>query len=190
MLFKVINSDKVKILIENDEVDKNFLNDLKFNKECAKDVLALLLINIYNETGISFLNSKVYLEVIEGTSKAYYIIITRLNDGNNDNIVVSNQSEENDMYIYNIINIENLFDAANVIDLKAIHTNTLVEYQNKYYLMLSFKDDCLKEENIKLCLQNLDGILERCKSKLLADAVLIEWGSIVDDNIIQKIKTS
>ena len=189
MLFKVINNDKVKVLIENDEIDKTFLNDLQINSGCARDVLAFLLINIYNETGISFLNSKVCLEIIEGRLKAYYIVITRINDDESDNIVVTQQLEETDMYIYNVVNIENLFDAAKIIESELIHTNVLIEYKNKHYLMLSFKGDFEKNDKLKHCIKNLDNLLERCKTKLIADAFLIEWGNIIDNNIIQKIKT-
>ena len=190
MLFKVINNDKVKILVENSEIDKTFLYNLNTNNEVAKDTLAYLLISIYNETGISFLNSKVYIEIIEGTTNTYYIIITRLKSQDNDDFIIAEPLQEDDMYIYHIKNIENLFDASKIIDIDFIQKDQLLEYKDKLYFLIYFKNQYLQNEQLRLGISKLDNLFTRCKSKLVADAILNEWGTVIDINVLQKIKTS
>lgn len=190
MLFKVINNDKVKILVENSEIDKTFLYNLNISNEGAKDTLAYLLINIYNETGISFLNSKVYIEIIEGTANTYYIIITRLKSQDNDEFIITEPLQEDDMYIYHINNIENLFVASKIINIDYIQKDQLLEYKDKLYFLIYFKTQYLQNEQLRLCINQLDNLFTRCKCKMIADAILNEWGTVVDSNILQKIKTS
>lgn len=182
MLFKVINKDKVKVLIEKNEFSKSFLDDIQNQTEEGKNALALLLINIYNETGISFLNSDVYIELVTGISNSFYIIITRLDaQSTNEQQLMQNES---DMYIYRLNNIEDIFDIANKIDTNLLTSNSLYKYKNSYYLLVSFK-----KENIEKTLETFSRLAKKCKWRLINDAILNEWGTLIKKDILNKIKS-
>lgn len=189
MLFKVINKDKVKIIVEKDDL-KNFSeleNDIINN--FSSEFLAEILIGIYEKTGIDFLSSKIYLETFRGISDSYYIIVSRIIDSGPE-CVDRCEYDEVDMYIFELNGIETVFDVAEIIKkYKNItcYSSRLFEYRKKEYLCLYFRQCDVKLTLFDNLITEIEGVAKRCKWNVINESVLYEWGDIIADDVIKKI---
>jgi len=176
MLFKIINKDKVKILIEKEDVL------FTYYKENYITCVAELLISIYKNTGIDFTNSKIMIEVVNGESDTYYIIITRISSS-------KEKTDENevDMYIFKITQPERLFNMVSVINRKSVNIkkSELYEYKNEmYFCIYVLNDDAYAQEEL---IDELEKNVPRCRWNIISDSILKEWGRLISDNIIEEI---
>lgn len=185
MLFKVINKDKVKILVEKDELP--IIEELDYydpDKGVPRSV-AELLIKTYEQTGIDFLNSKIMLEVVHGVSQSYYIIITRLS-------ISANETEdyEVDMYIFKLSGAEAVFDIAEAVECFGFserQRSDIYKYRGLFYLCMYFTADSVKSKDFNALISAIEEKAERCSWNIVNDAILREWGEPMAENVINKI---
>ena len=185
MLFKVINNDKVKILIEKEDI-KNF-EKICFDNDCedTKKAIAVLLIGIYEQTGLNFLNNSVFVESVKGYSDTYYIIITRLKECNKNN----SDSEEVDMYLFIIENIEDILDLSKKFIAKdvSLKYSRLYRYKNKLYIGLYFTPEEIAKKDFDKLISSIEKDYTRCRWSILNDVILNEWGSLICEKVIENI---
>ena len=176
MLFKIINKDKVKILVEKNDAL------LTHNIEDFNDCVAELLISVYKNTGIDFTSSKIMIEVVRGELDTYYIIITRISPSKK-----KLDDNEVDMYIFKITQPERLFDMVDAINSKPVNVkkSELYEYKNEIYFCIYIinNDDWEQEELI----DELEKIFPRCRWNIISDSILREWGRLLSADIIKEI---
>ncbi len=184
----MLTNDKVKVLIEKNDI-KNFeLIDFDIDCDDTKNAVAVLLIGIYEQTGLNFLNSKILIESFKGCCQSYYVIITRISDDNCPQNIQSDNNEDY-MYLFKLNFIEDVIDIASKIknqniDLKQ---SKLYKYKNRLYISLYFDTNQNNESLIDEIVNKFGYDYTRCKWSILNDVILQEWGNLLNDNVIEKI---
>ena len=187
MLFKIINNDKVKVLIEKGESE----NFSKIEKEISDgkigDSVARLLVMIYENTGVNFLASKIIIESVRGIYNSYYVIVTRIIDSGLDIYDKACEDDEGNMYIFRLDGIEAFVDVLKILEkyhLKEKNKYKLYRYRKKEYVCLY-----LKNEMNKTVITDIETIATKCKWKLVNDSLLSEWGELIcDEKVFLKSK--
>ena len=191
MQFKVIDKNRVKILIEDKDLDL-FENAEEVTNLCydpPKELVLLLLREVYLRTGIDFLESKILFEMIPGTNSAFYIVITRLQTGAPDSDKDSVKADE-DMYLFELYHVENIFDISCIVKnekrLKA-GSSKLYKFKNKYYLTVDFSPLTVAENGFYEFIKRLTEYSHKCKWNLLNESMLAEWGETVISEPLRKL---
>ena len=185
LIYKVINSDKIKILIEKNEI-KNIENICFDNaNEDTKNAIAILLIGIYEQTGLNFLNSSILIESVKGYSDTFYVMITRLETKTNK----SSESDEVDMYLFKLNGIEEIFDFTSffVKNHSILKSSRLYKYKNGLYVCLYLVQEKNNENDTTNLILSIEKKYLRCRWSILNDVILNEWGALICDNIIENI---
>lgn len=186
MLYKVINCDKVKILIEKDDIID--FGNICFDSDCeqTKNAIAILLLGIYEQTGLNFLSSRIMIETVKGLFDSYYVVITRL-DKTEINVVTD--TDEVDMYLFKLNNIEEVMDLSKlfVSNKTALKCSKLYRYRNKLYMCLYFSPEDIEKKEFDNLIGDIEKMCTRCRWSILNDVILNEWGSLICENIIENI---
>ncbi len=191
MLFKVINNDKVKVLVEANELNGFKPSNLDKDDETSRNTIAKLLIDIYNQTGVNFLDSKIVVEVLSGVSKTYYLIITRVTESEK-NLSLNSNNDGVDMYLFRLEGPEKTIDIANEFkkceNIK-LNNSELHKYNGQYFLSLYFSADSVNSDEFDDFIVNLARCANRCKWSILNESILHEWGQLICKNVIEKINS-
>lgn len=186
MLFKVINSDKVKILIEKNDI-KNFEN-ISFDNNCedTKNAIAVLLLGIYEQTGLNFLNSSVLIESVKGYCDTFYVVITRLDKAEKN---ILSDADEVDMYLFKLNNIEDVMDLSKLFKSTktSLKCSKLYRYRNELFICLYFTPEEVKRKEFDNIINSIEKICLRCRWSIVNDVILSEWGSLISENVIEKM---
>lgn len=193
MLLKVIDKDKVKVLIEDKDLEEYSVTfeNLDSDDASSREFLLMLLNEIYSSTGVNFLESKVLVEVIPGISNSYYIIITRLSPSSDNAVHIDKTAKaDEDMYLFELYCPENIFDIAGVFeknkDVK-ISATRMYKYRGKYYFTVDFPPETVSGERFYMIIKRLTEFCTKCKWSIINEALLEEWGELLAKNPVQKI---
>lgn len=182
MLLKVLDENRVKILIEDQDIE---LYDLPFEKinyddRYSRAFIMELLQKTYEETGMNFCECKVMVEVIPGVSKSYYILLSKI-DGPGDMQIEFDKAEatENDAYIFCIETAEKLIRFLKQFNFFYPIKNDVYFYNNSYYVLLNFSPQITSRNEFGSFLSKMEEYGERCKFRIINEAVLKEWGILL-----------
>ncbi len=192
MRLKVIDENKVKILIENKDFDEYSVPEdvCDYEKSAVREFILKLLNEIYIQTGIDFFNSKVFLEIIPGTSDAFYIVISRISSENQPFQLTSVKADE-DMYLFELYHPENIFDVSNLINKQntlKVGNSKMYRYKNKYYIAVYFPPETVSDAKFYDLIKKITEYSKKCRWNILNEPILDEWGEMISDNIFQSIK--
>lgn len=179
MLLKVLDENRVKILMEDQDID---LYDLPFEKLNYEDrysraFIMELLQKTYEETGVNFQDCKVMVEVIPGVSKSYYILLSKI-EGSGDRKIEFDKAElsENETYIYCLKTANELIRFLKQMKKLYPIKDELFYYNDKYYIVLDFSSQLIAQNEFAFFLSKMEEYGERCRFKMTNEAVLREWG--------------
>ena len=193
MLLKVIDKDKVKVLIEDKDLEEYRVTfeNIDSDDASSREFLLMLLNEIYSSTGVNFLDIKVLVEVIPGISNSYYIIITRLLPSSDKAVNIDKTVKaDEDMYLFELYCPENIFDIAGVFEKNKdakFSATRMYKYRNKYYFTVDFPPETVSGENFYLLIKKLTEFCVKCKWSIVNEALLEEWGELIAQNPIQNI---
>ncbi len=182
MRLKVLDENRVKILIEDQDIE---LYDLPFEKinyddRYSRAFIMELLQKTYEETGVNFFECKVMVEVIPGVSKSYYILLSKINRSGDMQIEFDKaEPSENDTYIFCIETAEKLIRFLKQINMFYPIKNEVYFYNNSYYVLLNFTPQITSRNEFGLFLSKMEEYGERCKFKITNEAILKEWGILL-----------
>lgn len=182
MIFSVISKDKVKVLVERNEL--TIIDDIEnfsIGDSIPRSIAEFLLI-VYKQTGVDFTNNKIVIEVVACSLQSYYIIITRITSEDQ-----SHDDNEVDMYIFRLTKPEKLFEVVDKIKTMSFEKikNELYEFKDTLYFCIYVKsNDYSVQDNL---IPLLEETFERCKWNIVNDSMLKEWGKLLSDNIIKEI---
>ncbi len=150
MQIKVIGYDKVKVLIETEDILRYHipLSAWKEGDTECEEFIYILLREIYRQTGISFMHCEILTEIIQGISEAYYIIMTKTADSLSDMQTASKLCSERDQetFLFEVDRLADLLKIASVFWGDGIPCRSkLYRYQGRYYLLISFLYEVKKE---------------------------------------------
>lgn len=191
MQLKIIDNDKVKILIEDrDDID---FEQLDHNSLASRELILLLLKEVYKKTGVNFLNSKVLIEVVAGAMGSHYIIVTRISPGSVSANDYDNMAKaDGDMYLFELNCLENIFDVAGVFDSVReleIGSTEIYKYKNKYYLAVDFPPETVANDKFYQFIKSVTEFCAKCRWNIINEALLKEWGELLSLNPIDSIES-
>lgn len=188
MQFKVIDNDKVKILVESKDFD-NFPELDECRSGEVKEFILNLLDKIYVSTGVNFLGSKIFVEVISGGELSFYVVVTRLHDKTATGNIQTVKADE-DMYLFELYFPECIFDVSQTIrNAKKLKTGTsrMYKYKEKYYLCINFPPQTVSDPDFYSLINSITCHSKKCKWNLLNEAFLCEWGELIIENPLVKL---
>ena len=191
MQVKVINNDKVKILIEDKDFDDfiDFKGLVEFDRLNEKEFMFKILCKTYEQTGLDFLNSKILVDIIPGASTSFYIVVTRIQT--EKTVGNSPVKADEDMYLFELHYPECIYDIAEILTTNKvlkIGSNKMFKYKNKYYFMINFPPETVSSEQFKYLINDLTKYSCKCKWSIMNEGFLMEWGEILISQPVKKLK--
>lgn len=182
MLLKVLDENRVKILIEDQDIE---FYDLPFDKIDYDDrhsqaFIMELLEKTYEETGVNFCECKVMVEVIPGVSNSYYILLSKM-EGSGDRKIEFDKAEisENDTYIFCLETAEKLIVFLGKLGSVYPIKSEVYFYNDLYYVLLNFSPQLTSTDAFGFFLNKMAEYGKRCTFKVINEAVLKEWGELL-----------
>ena len=151
MQLKVIDKDKVKILIERKDIEENLISfeSIDSQQKASREFILMLLKETYMRTGLNFLNSKILIEALPGTADSFYVIITRISAPLENSVELDTTLKaDEDMYLFKLNNAENIFD---IIETAKIFENIFLKTKKLSDFYLGEHKLFFSKELIELC---------------------------------------
>ncbi len=179
MLVKVIDENRVKILMEDRDIE---LYDLPFEKLNDNDPVSRAFIYdliqmTYEQTGVNFQGAHLMIEVVPGVSRTYYILMTRMQIDGEDGVEFGKADlSEAEMYIFRVEFGTDVIKFFEYLKRCPPEKSELYRYENAYYITLSFYPHITQEWDLKEHLNILEEYGTRCRFRLINESLLKEWG--------------
>lgn len=182
MRVKVLDSERVKILIEDKDVLEYNLPFEKINYDdpYSKAFICDLIRKTYEQTGINFHDTRVMIEVIPGVARSYYVVLTKvLNAGNEQIEFDKTERSEADVYVFKLDRGGDVLRFFSVVKSMCPDTSELYYYDNRYYAVLSFMPHVTKEKSFSEQMEILAEFADRCQYRYINSGLLAEWGELI-----------
>ena len=193
MLLKVIDENKVKILVEDKDILQYDLpfEKLNYNDKASREFILELIRKTYEQTGVDFMDSKVLIKAIPGAARSYYILFTRLEPGSEQQISFDKAARnDTDVYIFKLFELRDLFTIAGQFEKNSgilASKSRIYFYRGAYYLVLEFASQIVSDTAFETFICTLGEFAERCRWNMLNDSLLSEWGTLIaGDDVIDK----
>lgn len=191
MFLKVIDSNKVKILVEEKDIADTGLNfeNLDYNDDASRSFILKLLEETYIQTGINFFESKILVEAVPGISNSFYLIITRTSSDQDLSVNFDKTVKaDRDMYLFELKNFENIYDIARLLNGSLHSENSkLFKYRGKFYLGIWFAPETVENDDFYMIVKNISEYADKCKWRIINEALLCEWGELISDDPMAKL---
>lgn len=177
---KPISDQQVKVLVENEDIRKY---KIPFEKVSATDndsmeFIYRLLFMILEETGISFLEDDLNVEVYPACGGNYYVMIAKEKDG--DGIRLQKESTDSgDMHILQIEKAQDIRGAMQCLRQNCAllpHRISLYSYGRAYYLLMEFTPEQVANANFKILKLQLNEFGNFCRKAIEYEGILAEHG--------------
>ncbi len=182
MLVKVLDENRVKILMEDQDIEFYGLPFEKINYDdpLSRAFIYDLIQKTYDQTGVDFQDCRVMIEVVPGVSRTYYILLSKMEKDGREKIEFD-KAERTDTEVY-IFRIDHGSDVLKFFEgLKEFRPDTseLYCYRNSYYVTLSFPAALTVKPEFSLFLMRLEEFGGRCRYHYTNEALLKEWGELL-----------
>ncbi|MBQ7935131.1 MAG: adaptor protein MecA [Clostridia bacterium] len=179
MLVKVLDENRVKILMEDQDID---LYDLPFEKLNYDDPFSRAfiyeLIQItYDQTGVNFQDCRLMIEVVPGVSRTYYILLTKMQLEGREKIEFDKADRtELEMYIFRVERGSDVLKFFRSLKTHQPEKSDLYFYNGSYYIALSFPPHFSNDPAFLRFLHCLEEFGGRCRFRYTNESILREWG--------------
>ena len=177
MLVKVLDENRVKILMEDRDIELYNLpfEKLNYDDPFSRSFLYELIQKTFEQTGVNFKDCHVMIEVIPGVSRSYYILLSKmLNEGVGQIEFDKSERIESDEYIFKVQNgYEVLRFSEKLRAFSVLHCDLYV-YKELFYFVFAFSTR--NEDLIKSALSELEEYGVKCRYHITNEAILHEWG--------------
>ena len=182
MLVKVLDQNRVKILMEDQDIEFYGLPFEKINYDDphSRAFIYELIQKTYDQTGVDFQDCRVMIEVIPGFSGAYYILLSKI-DCEGQGRIEFDKAERADSEVY-VFRLKRGIDVLRFFEFMQEFRPEISElyfYKNDYYVMMTYAAHLtVKEEFLHFlaCLEEYGG---RCRYQYENEALLKEWGVLL-----------
>ncbi len=182
MLVKVLDENRVKILMEDQDIEQYDLpfEKLNYDDPYSRAFIYNLIEKTYDQTGLNFRDSRLIIEVVPGFSRSYYILLTKIEKEGKEKIEFDkSESVETEMYVFRL---ECAYDVLRL--LKQVGTfypekSTLYLLNNHFYLTLNFGPETVKKEEFGRYIKGLEEFGFRCRYHYANESILKEWGTLI-----------
>ena len=182
MLVKVLDQNRVKILMEDQDIEQYDLpfEKLNYDDPYARAFIFNLIEKTYDQTGLNFRDSRLIVEVVPGFSKSYYILLTKLEKEGDEKIEFDKcEPIESEMYIFRL---KNGYDALRIIKRAEElfpEKSSLYLLNDHFYFTMNFKTEKLKKEQFNNDIKKLEEFGFRCRYHYVNESILKEWGTLI-----------
>ncbi len=182
MLVKVLDENRVKILMEDQDIDFYGLPFEKINYDdpLSRTFIYELIQKTYDETGVNFQDCRVMIEVVPGVSRTYYILLSKM-DADGLEKIEFDKADRTDVEVY-IFRLNCGADVLNLIDKLERYRperSELYYYGDCYYFVLSFPSYLTARPEFSLFLMQLEEYGGRCRYHYCNESLLREWGRLL-----------
>lgn len=182
MLVKVLDENRVKILMEDQDIayyDLPF-EKLNYDDPISRAFIYDLIQKTYEHTGVDFKNSRVMIEVIPGVSGSYYVLLTRMEQTGKEKIEFDKtECCDREMYIFKLERAYQLSPFFKRFTCQPPEQSRLYFYGNAYYAVVTFSPTVVNGENFRLILLSLEEFGSRCRYHFANEGLLKEWGECI-----------
>ena len=179
MLVKVLDENRVKILMEDQDIDYYDLpfEKLNYDDPVSKAFLYELIQKTYDQTGVNFLDCRLMIEVVPGVSRTYYILLTRIRHEGGEKVEFDKADcTEMEMYIFKLEKGSEVLKFFKGLRQHPPSKSDLYFYNGVYYVTLAFPPHFTAESEFQNYLQHLEEFGERCRYRYTNESILREWG--------------
>lgn len=182
MLVKVLDENRVKILMEDQDIE---LYGLPFEKINYDDPLSRAFIyeliqKTYDQTGVNFQDCRVMIEVVPGVSRAYYILLTKIQREGREKIEFDKADRaDTEVYIFKLDQGSDVLKFFQSMTQFRPDTSELYSYKNCFYVTLSFSSSLTVKPEFSLFLMRLEEYGGRCRYHYINESLLKEWGELL-----------
>lgn len=179
MLVKVLDENRVKILMEDQDIA---YYDLPFDKisdddPVSKAFIYELLHKTYERTGMNFQNCRVMIEVVPGVAESYYILLTRIQEeGDGKFEFGKTEMAEREMYVFKLDRAQNVPVFFSLLRNCPPEQSDLYYWNDIYYVTVFFAPAMIEKNEFKRLLLSLEEFADRCKFCYANEGFLKEWG--------------
>ena len=193
MIIKKISDDCVKVLIEAEDIQRYKVPyaTLSTADEASAEFIYRLLFLIYEETGISFLEDGISVEAYPACNENYYITLTRDGDADSPMRLIKEGDEETEIFVFQIKNLKDLCGVQRLLEYTPRlfpKESKLYKCFGKYYLYFTFLPAQTEKNDFGQLLRSLCEYTDPCKSSLLCEGILNEWGIMLKEELFAKTK--
>ncbi len=189
MQVKVLDENRIKILMEDQDVEYYDLPFERINEEepLVQEFLSDLLKRTKTEIGLDLHNSSLLVEVIPGSSRSYYILITRM-AGQEDakTSLYSEESAKAEMYLYMINDGEDVLRFFEQLRAYPPETAELFYYRKCYYAALYYRSRQISHPSFYSLLMQLEEFGGRCDYHAANIGLLRERAELVSNSFLLK----
>lgn len=179
MLVKALDENRVKILVEDRDIDRYDLpfEKLNYDDPNSRAFICELIEKAYDQTGINFQDCRLMIEVIPGVSRSYYILLTKIMRDGDEKIEFDKADRiESEMYIFKIDQGSEVLRFFQFLTKKPPQKSDLYFYNQSFYIALSFEPYVVEKEDFRWFLHRLEEFGEHCRFQYSNEALLREWG--------------
>ncbi len=179
MLVKVLDENRVKILMEDQDIEFYDLPFERINEEepQVRSFLYELLEKTRKETGLDLNNCSLMVEVIPGVSRSYYILITRIPSDEKEKISLDKlERTDLEMYLFSIHDGKDVLNFLNYLKSFPPDKCELYYYQKCYYAALLFRPYQTAHPSFTPFIMQLEEFGGRCRYHAMNIGILREWG--------------
>ena len=182
MLVKVLDENRVKILMEDHDIDFYGLPFEKINYDdpLSRAFIYELIKKTYDQTGVDFQDCRIMIEVVPGVSRTYYILLSKMGADGREKIEFD-KADRTDTEVY-IFRIDHGSDVLKFFEgLKDFHPDIseLYFYRNYFYVTLTFSAMLTVKPEFSSFLMRLEEYGGRCRYHYTNEALLKEWGELL-----------
>ena len=186
MLLKILDQDRVKILMEEQDIEQYGLpfEKLNYDDPYSRSFIYELIQKTYDETGIDLSESRVMIEVVPGVERAYFILISRIKEKGEQRIEFDKaELPEMDQYIFVFADAMAVLQFIDWVQSTYPLECVVYYYNQKYYAVLSYGYNTLKEKGFERELRRMEEFGTRCEYQYINSAILKEFGDeLLDGN--------
>lgn len=179
MLVKVLDENRVKILMEDPDIEFYGLPFEKINYEdpLSRAFIYDLIQKTYDQTGVDFQDCRLMIEVVPGVSRTYYILLSKMEMDGREKIEFDKVDRtDTEVYIYRLDQGSDVLRFFSGLERFQPECSELYRYGNHYYVMLSFPAHWTVRPEFSLFLIQLEEFGGRCRYHYTNESLLKEWG--------------
>ncbi|PWM41044.1 MAG: hypothetical protein DBX52_02425 [Clostridiales bacterium] len=179
MLVKVLDENRVKILMEDQDIDFYDLpfEKLNYDDPFSRAFIYELIQKTYDQTGVNFQDCRVMIEVVPGVSRTYYILLTKIERDGREKIEFDKADRtDTEMYIFKVDRGADVLKFFRAMRRYQPEKSDLYFYKNSYYIALSFSPHVTVEPDFARFLFQLEEYGGRCRYHYMNESILKEWG--------------
>ena len=182
MLVKVLDENRVKILMEDQDIEFYGLPFERINYEdpLSRAFIYELIQKAYDQTGVDFQDCRLMIEVVPGVSRAYYILLSKMEADGHEKIEFDKADRtDTEVYIFRLNHGSDVLKFFEVMRDFRPDTSELYRYRNSFYVTLSFPVSMTVMPEFSRFLMRLEEYGGRCRYHYTNEALLREWGELL-----------